>query len=123
MLALSSSEDVDVISIKARDLEDLPLLFFGYEDLLEVVNRAVAKLNIEWTTEKQEAHRRSKLDECFLQSKSQPPRWACNILQTSTQSCQDPGTSHSPLEFQPHYFVLHINYGGEGEWLWDDAYG
>lgn len=33
MLALFSSEEVDVISIEAGDLEDLPLLSPGYEDL------------------------------------------------------------------------------------------
>lgn len=33
MLALSSSEEVDVISVEAGDLEDLSLLSSGYEDL------------------------------------------------------------------------------------------
>ncbi len=45
-----------------------------YEDLLEVVTRTVAKLNIDWPTEKQTEPQRSKLDERFLHTKSLPPR-------------------------------------------------
>ncbi|KAI2657205.1 hypothetical protein H4Q32_021306 [Labeo rohita] len=37
-----------------------------YEELLEVVTRAVAKLNIDWPAEKQAEPQRSKLDERFL---------------------------------------------------------
>ncbi len=37
-----------------------------YEKVVEVVTRAVAKLNIEWPTGKQAELQKSKVDECFL---------------------------------------------------------
>ncbi len=43
-----------------------------YEELLEVVTRAVAKLNIDWPADDQTEKQRSKLDERFLRSKSLP---------------------------------------------------
>ncbi|ROK87100.1 hypothetical protein DPX16_10240, partial [Anabarilius grahami] len=43
-----------------------------YEELLEVLTRAVEKLKIEWPAKKQEVRQESKLDECFLPSRSQP---------------------------------------------------
>lgn len=46
----------------------------AYEELIEVVTRAVAKLNIDWQAEKQEVQHKIKLDERFLSSRSQPPR-------------------------------------------------
>lgn len=56
MLELSASEDVDVLSIEAGDVEahsspHVP----AYEELVEVVTCAVARLNISWPSEKQEA--------------------------------------------------------------------
>lgn len=62
MLILSSSEEVDVLSNEAGDFEDSPPLSPAYEELLEVVTRAIAKLNIKWTAEKQKAQKTSKLD-------------------------------------------------------------
>ncbi len=44
-----------------------------YEELLEVVTHAVAKLYINWPTEQQSKHSKSKLDERFLRSKPPPP--------------------------------------------------
>lgn len=73
MLELSASEAVDVLSIDTGEFEDSPLHPPVYEELVEVVTRAVAKLNIEWPRKKQEAQKKSKLDECFLQSRTQPP--------------------------------------------------
>ncbi|KAI2654011.1 Aspartate--tRNA(Asp/Asn) ligase [Labeo rohita] len=52
-----------------------------YEELLEVVTRAVAKLNIDWPAEKQAEPQRSKLDERFL--------------------CNRPPSSHRSLPFFP----------------------
>ncbi|ROL45180.1 hypothetical protein DPX16_8309 [Anabarilius grahami] len=46
---------------------------YAYEELLEVVTHAVARLNIDWPAEKQEVLQQSLLDECFLTSRSQPP--------------------------------------------------
>ncbi len=45
-----------------------------YEELLEVVTRAVAKLNIDWPADNQTEKQRGKLDERFLGSKSLPLR-------------------------------------------------
>lgn len=50
---LPSSEELDVLSIDAGDLGDLPALSPQYEELIEVVTCAVVKLNIEWPAEKQ----------------------------------------------------------------------
>ncbi|KAL0185522.1 hypothetical protein M9458_017192, partial [Cirrhinus mrigala] len=58
-LHISSSEELDV--------ED-------YEELVEVVTRAVAKLKLDWPAEKPTEPPRSKLDERFLRSKPPPPR-------------------------------------------------
>lgn len=44
-----------------------------YEELAEVVTRAVAKLNLGWPAEKQDIHPGSKLDNCFLRARTQPP--------------------------------------------------
>ncbi len=45
-----------------------------YEELLEVVTRVVAKLNIDWPADDQTEKQKSKLDERFLRSKSLPLR-------------------------------------------------
>ncbi len=68
-LLLSSEEEVDVESI-----EYSPLQSPQYEELLEVVTHAVAKLNIDWPAEKQAEPQKSKLDERFLHTKPLPPR-------------------------------------------------
>lgn len=62
MLQLSSSEDLDVVSIDAEDFEDSPPHTPAYEELMEVMTRAVAKLNIEWPAEKQEVQKKILLD-------------------------------------------------------------
>lgn len=48
MLELSSSEELEVLSIEAGDIEDSPPSSPAYEELVEVVSWEVAKLNIEW---------------------------------------------------------------------------
>ncbi|KAL0148900.1 hypothetical protein M9458_055704 [Cirrhinus mrigala] len=47
-----------------------------YEELLEVVTRAVAKLNINWPTEKHAEPQQSKLDERFLRNRPPPSHWS-----------------------------------------------
>ncbi len=37
-----------------------------FEELLEVVSQAVAKLNIDWPLEEQDEHPKSKFDQSFL---------------------------------------------------------
>ncbi len=49
-----------------------PIQSQQYEELLEVVTRTVAKLNIDWPADDQTEKQRSKLDERFLRSKSLP---------------------------------------------------
>ncbi len=73
-LRLSSSEEVDVMGIDTDETVDSPPQSIAYEELVEVVTRAVVKLNIEWPAEKQDAHPKSKLDERFLKARSQPSR-------------------------------------------------
>ncbi len=46
-LQLSDSEELDVVSVNARDTEDLPPQSRAYEELVEVVTRAV-----DWPAEK-----------------------------------------------------------------------
>ncbi len=55
---------------------DLPTQSVQFEDLLEVVTRAVVKLNLDWPAEEQEERPKSKLDELFLHSKPLPPCWS-----------------------------------------------
>ncbi len=51
-----------------------------YEELLEVVTRAVAKLNIDCPAEKQAEPQKSKLDEHFLRTKPLPPRQSLHFF-------------------------------------------
>ncbi len=78
VLHLSSSKEVDVESVKYS-----PPQSPKYEELLEVVTRVVAKLNIDWPTEKQAESQKSKLDERFLRTKPLPP---CRSLPFFPQS-------------------------------------
>lgn len=80
---LSSSEELDVLSIEASDIGDSPVVSPQYEKLMEVVSRAGSKLNIDCQAEKWEAQRKDKLDERFLQSEPQPP---CRVLPFSHRS-------------------------------------
>ncbi len=52
----------------------LPPHSVSFEELLKVVTRAEAKLNIEWPADKERQERpKSKLNERFLRSRSPPP--------------------------------------------------
>ncbi|ROL23517.1 hypothetical protein DPX16_18785 [Anabarilius grahami] len=68
VLHISSSEELDVESIEAGDVEDSPPHSSLYEKLVEIVTCAVARLNIDWPAERQDVRPKSKLDECFLPS-------------------------------------------------------
>ncbi|KAI2657343.1 Transposon Ty3-G Gag-Pol polyprotein [Labeo rohita] len=67
-LPISSSEEVDVVSVDEAAAPQFP----QYEELLEVVTRAVAKLNIDWPAEPLVEPQKSKLDERFLRSRPPP---------------------------------------------------
>ncbi|MGL4355807.1 MAG: hypothetical protein ACRCTP_18420, partial [Aeromonas popoffii] len=72
----SSSEDLESAGFHTGDIyepNETPLSP-GYEELLEVVNRAVARLGVDWPTEQQEIKSVSKLDERFLKKRLQPQR-------------------------------------------------
>ncbi len=55
-LQLSDSEELDAAN--ARDTEDSPPQSRAYEELVEVVTRAVEKLNIDWTAEREDVRSR-----------------------------------------------------------------
>ncbi len=98
MLHLSSSEEVDVVSIDKDSHPQSP----QYEELLKVVTRSVAKLNIEWPAEKQAEPQKSKLDERFLRTKPPPPHRSLPFL-------PDLHTEVSRLwdrPFSAHFFSL-----------------
>ena len=76
MLQLSSSEELDVVSIDTGDYESSPAHTSVDEELLEVLTRAVAKLNIDWPADDVETESRNcLLDERYLPSRSRSPRW------------------------------------------------
>ncbi len=101
-LLLSSSEEVDVESV-----EYLPLQSPQYEELLEVVTRAVAKLNIDWPAEKQAEPQKSKLDERFLHTKPLPPRRSLPFFLISTPRCRDHGRNLSrPAYSSPPLIIM-----------------
>lgn len=52
MLALSRFEELDILSIKASDLGDSPAHSPQFQELVDVFTHAMAKLNIDWSTEK-----------------------------------------------------------------------
>ncbi|CAM4710214.1 unnamed protein product [Leuciscus chuanchicus] len=77
MLQLSGSEESDDLNIEAGDatLEiQTPAHAPAQEELVEVLTRAVAKLNIDWPQEEPQIQPPSKLDERFFKHRSQPPR-------------------------------------------------
>ncbi|CAM4662369.1 unnamed protein product [Leuciscus chuanchicus] len=73
ILQLSSSEELDVVSVEAES-EDSPPQSHAFEELLDVVTRAVHRLSIEWPEDRQDVRSKSKLDERFLPSRTQPQR-------------------------------------------------
>ncbi len=74
-LQLSDSEELDVVSANAMYTDDSPPHSHAYEELVEVVTRAVERLNINWQAEKEDVHSKSRLDERFLPSCAQPQCW------------------------------------------------
>lgn len=81
MLELSGSEELDILGIEAGKCENSPPHSPAFEELLEVVTRAVEKLKIDWPPEMHEATKKSK------------PR------------CRDRGISPSPREYLAPMFI------------------
>ncbi len=71
-LQLSDSEELDVVSANAKYTEDSPPQSHAYEELVEVVTRAVERLSIYWPAEREDVRSKSRLDERFLPSRAQP---------------------------------------------------
>ncbi|KAI2647437.1 Transposon Ty3-G Gag-Pol polyprotein [Labeo rohita] len=89
-----------------------------YEELLEVVTRAVAKLNIDWPAEKQAELQRSKLDERFLRNRPPPSRWSLPFF-------PDLHTNVSRLwsrPFSARLFIPASDYYGNVEGLTESGY-
>ncbi|KAI2655955.1 Transposon Ty3-G Gag-Pol polyprotein [Labeo rohita] len=66
----SSSEEVDVVSVDSQTLPQSP----RYDELLEVVTRAVERLNLDWPEANLVDLPASRLDERFLRSQAAPSR-------------------------------------------------
>ncbi|CAM4618530.1 unnamed protein product [Leuciscus chuanchicus] len=79
ILQLSSSEELDIVSIDAES-EDSPPQSHAFEELLDVITRAVERLSIEWPEDRQGARSKSKLEERFLPSRAQPQRRSLPFL-------------------------------------------
>jgi hypothetical protein len=103
MLELSASEEVDVLSIEGGDFgDDSPPRVPAYEELVEVVSRAVAHLKIDWPQDKQEVQVKSKLDERFLQHREQPHHRGLPFFpDLHTEVCKSWGKPHSSRVSNP----------------------
>lgn len=53
---------MDVLSINTEKFEDSPPQSPAYEELVEDITHAVARLNINWLAERREAHHKIKVD-------------------------------------------------------------
>ncbi len=85
-LQLSDLEELDVVSVNARDNEDSPPQSRAYEELVEVLTRAV-----DWPAEKEDVHSGKKMQET-----------AVVVFFISTPRCRDRGRNRFPLEFIVH---------------------
>lgn len=101
MLQLSGSEELEVVSTDPGDVKDSPPYTLAYEGLMEVITCDVAKLNIEWPAEKQEVWQKSLLNERFLPSHAQPPRWGLPFFEVLRflLRCRGRGRNQSPIEY------------------------
>ncbi len=98
-LQLSNSVELDAAN--ARDTEDSPPQSHAYEELVELVTRAVEKLSIDWPAEREDVRSRGKLDERFLPSRAQPQCRGLPLL-ISTLRCGDHGRDRFLIEFIVH---------------------
>ncbi len=73
-LVSTSFEEEGSASIERDEAVGLPPQSVSFEEQLEVVTRAVEKLNIEWPADKErQEHPKSKVDKRLLRSRSPPP--------------------------------------------------
>ncbi len=102
-LLLSSSEEGECESIEAP-----PPVSPQYEELLEVMSRAVAKLNISWPAEEHAEPQTNKLDERFLRAKRSPPTRSLPFFPDLHTEVSRSWAS----PFSAHLFVLSSDYYG-----------
>ncbi|CAM4592174.1 unnamed protein product [Leuciscus chuanchicus] len=96
ILQLSSSEELDVVSVEAES-EDSPPQSHAFEELLDVITRAVDRLSIEWPEDRQDVRSKSKLDERFLPSRAQPQRRSLPFFpDLHTENYKDYGYGEMP---------------------------
>ncbi len=117
-LQLSDSEELDAAN--ARDTEDSPPQSRAYEELVEVVMRAVEKLNIDWPAEREDVRSRGKLDERFLPSRAQPQRRGLPFfpdLHTEVWRSWEKPVSYRVYSTQTSHYssILNKNEHGNGE--------
>ncbi len=63
--------ELDVVSANAMFTEDSPPQSHAFEELVEVMTRAVERLSIDWSAEREDVHSKSRLDEHFLPYRAQ----------------------------------------------------
>ncbi len=78
-----------------------------YEELLEVMTRAVLKLKIDWPAEEQAEPQTSRLDECFLRAKRSPPTRSLaffpNLHTKVSRSWARPFSAHTFIPTSDYY--------------------
>ncbi len=106
----SSSEEEETVSV------DEPPQSLQYEELLEVVTRAVDKLHIDWPAEQQTESRGSKLDERFLRARPPPPHRSLPFFpDLHTEVCRSWGRPYSSRLFIQHRTIMGMS------WVWMSA--
>ncbi len=112
-LHLASSEEVDT-----EGARDPPPQSPQYEELLEGMTRAVAKLKIDWPAEERAELQTSRFDERFLRGKAiTSEHGACRSSLISTLRCQDRGqdpfrpasSSPPPITTQLHRRLVYFS--------------
>jgi len=103
MLQCFTSEEVDVLGIESDTImgeEDSPSLSPAYEELVEVITKAVDKLNIEWPADKRGVR--------FLPSIVSPPSRRLPFFLICTVSCLFHGKNLTHLPSAPKLMYIHI---------------
>ncbi len=85
-LQLSDSEELDVASVNARDTEDSPPQSRAYEELVEVVTRAVERLSIAWPAEREYVQMANSTNAEVWRSREKPVSYRVFSTQTSHYS-------------------------------------
>ncbi len=88
-----------------ESFNDVPSHSPQYEELVNVVTRAMAKLSINWPAQCHVEPQRGKLDERFLRFKTPPPHRSLPFF--STPRCRDHGQNHfRPISSSPRPITM-----------------